>query len=44
MKYGYARESTRPQDLEGQIRQPEEEHCDKTRPIRSKYPRCSKYD
>ena len=29
MKYGYARVSTRHQDLEGQLRQLEEEHCDK---------------
>ena len=29
VKYGYARVSTRHQDLEGQIRQLEEEHCDK---------------
>ncbi|UDM75569.1 recombinase family protein [Vagococcus fluvialis] len=29
MKYGYARVSTRQQDLEGQLRQLEEEHCDK---------------
>ena len=29
MKYGYARESTRHQDLEGQMRQLEEERCDK---------------
>lgn len=29
MKYGYARVSTRNQDLEGQLRQLEEEHCDK---------------
>lgn len=28
MKYGYARVSTRHQDLEGQLRQLEEEHCD----------------
>lgn len=29
MKYGYARVSTRHQDLEGQIRQLEAEHCDR---------------
>lgn len=29
MKYGYARVSTRHQDLEGQLRQLEEERCDK---------------
>lgn len=29
MKYGYARVSTRHQDLEGQMRQLEEEHCDR---------------
>ena len=29
VKYGYARVSTRQQDLEGQLRQLEEEHCDK---------------
>lgn len=29
MKYGYARVSTRHQDLEGQLRQLEEEQCDK---------------
>ncbi|MRJ48558.1 recombinase family protein [Fundicoccus ignavus] len=29
MKYGYARVSTRHQDLEGQLRQLEEENCDK---------------
>ncbi|MFC4697788.1 recombinase family protein [Enterococcus aquimarinus] len=29
MKYGYARVSTRQQDLEGQLRQLEEEHCNK---------------
>lgn len=29
MKYGYARVSTRHQDLEGQIRQLENEHCDR---------------
>ena len=29
MKYGYARVSTRQQDLEGQLRQLEEERCDK---------------
>ncbi|HBH6743952.1 TPA: recombinase family protein, partial [Enterococcus faecium] len=29
MKYGYARVSTRHQDLEGQMRQLEEERCDK---------------
>ena len=29
MKYGYARVSTRQQDLEGQLRQLEEERCDR---------------
>ena len=29
VKYGYARVSTRQQDLEGQLRQLEEEHCNK---------------
>ena len=29
VKYGYARVSTRQQDLEGQLRQLEEERCDK---------------
>lgn len=29
MKYGYARVSTRHQDLEGQMRQLEDEHCDR---------------
>ena len=29
MKYGYARVSTRHQDLKGQMRQLEDEHCDR---------------
>lgn len=29
MKYGYAHVSTRRQDLEGQLRQLEEKHCNK---------------
>ncbi len=51
MKYGYARVSTRQQDLEGQLRQLEEERCDRgyagcneAGPLRSQHARCIEHD
>ena len=51
MIYGYARVSTRQQDLEGQLRQLEEERCDRgyvgcdeTGSLRSQHARRIEYD
>ena len=51
MIYGYARVSTRQQDLEGQLRQLEEERCargyagcNEAGPLRSQHARCIEHD